>query len=37
MELLSDKDKKKSARVMAAMMTMHKIDIATLLRAAAAG
>jgi predicted 3-demethylubiquinone-9 3-methyltransferase (glyoxalase superfamily) len=34
MELLSDKDKKKSARVMAAMMTMKKIDIAALQRAA---
>lgn len=33
-ELLSDKDKKKSARVMQSMMTMKKIDIATLQRAA---
>jgi predicted 3-demethylubiquinone-9 3-methyltransferase (glyoxalase superfamily) len=33
-ELLSDKDAKKAARVMKAMMTMNKIDIATLRRAA---
>jgi predicted 3-demethylubiquinone-9 3-methyltransferase (glyoxalase superfamily) len=33
-ELLSDKDKNKSARVMQSMMTMKKIDIATLQRAA---
>src|SRR5580765_128334 len=35
-ELLSDKDAKKAARVMKAMMTMKKIDIAALRRAAAA-
>jgi predicted 3-demethylubiquinone-9 3-methyltransferase (glyoxalase superfamily) len=35
MDLLSSSDKKKSARVMAAMMTMKKIDIAALERAAA--
>ena len=35
MELLSTPDKQKSARVMAAMMTMKKIDIAALHRAAA--
>jgi len=34
-ELLSSADKQKSARVMAAMMTMQKIDIAALQRAAA--
>jgi predicted 3-demethylubiquinone-9 3-methyltransferase (glyoxalase superfamily) len=33
-ELLSDKDKKKAARVMQSMMTMKKIDIAALHRAA---
>lgn len=33
-ELLSDKDKAKAARVMQSMMTMKKIDIATLQRAA---
>lgn len=33
-ELLSDKDAKKAARVMKAMMTMKKIDIAALRRAA---
>jgi predicted 3-demethylubiquinone-9 3-methyltransferase (glyoxalase superfamily) len=33
-ELLSDKDAKKAARVMKAMMTMKKIDIAALHRAA---
>lgn len=33
-DLLSDPDKKKAARVMAAMMTMHKINIAELERAA---
>ena len=35
MDLLSSPDKQKSARVMAAMMTMKKIDIAALERAAA--
>jgi predicted 3-demethylubiquinone-9 3-methyltransferase (glyoxalase superfamily) len=35
-ELLSDKDAKKAARVMKAMMTMKKIDIAALHRAAGA-
>jgi len=35
-ELLSDKDAKKAARFMKAMMTMKKIDIAALRRAAAA-
>lgn len=34
-DLLSSPDKQKAARVMAAMMTMHKIDIAALQRAAA--
>jgi predicted 3-demethylubiquinone-9 3-methyltransferase (glyoxalase superfamily) len=34
MDLLSDPDKKKAARVMASMMTMRKIDIAALERAA---
>ena len=34
-DLLSDPDKKKAARVMAAMMTMQKINIAALERAAA--
>ena len=34
MDLLSGPDKKKAARVMAAMMTMRKIDIAALERAA---
>jgi len=34
MDLLSSPDKKKAARVMAAMMTMRKIDIAALERAA---
>ena len=33
-DLLSDPDKKKAQRVMAAMMTMHKINIAELERAA---
>ena len=33
-ELLSSSDKQKAARVMAAMMTMQKIDIAALQRAA---
>jgi predicted 3-demethylubiquinone-9 3-methyltransferase (glyoxalase superfamily) len=33
-ELISDKDKAKSARVMQSMMTMKKIDIATIQRAA---
>jgi predicted 3-demethylubiquinone-9 3-methyltransferase (glyoxalase superfamily) len=36
MELVSDPDRAKAARVMAAMMTMMKIDIATLEQAAAA-
>ena len=36
MELLSSADKKKAARVMASMMTMMKINIAELERAAAA-
>jgi predicted 3-demethylubiquinone-9 3-methyltransferase (glyoxalase superfamily) len=35
MQLLSDPDKQKAARVMAAMMTMKKINIAELERAAA--
>ena len=34
-ELLGDKDRAKAARVMGAMMKMHKIDIAALERAAA--
>ena len=34
-DLLSNKDKATATRVMQAMMTMHKIDIATLERAAA--
>lgn len=34
-ELLGDRDRKKAARVMGAMMKMHKIDIAALERAAA--
>ena len=33
-ELISSSDRQKSSRVMAAMMTMKKIDIATLKRAA---
>jgi predicted 3-demethylubiquinone-9 3-methyltransferase (glyoxalase superfamily) len=36
MQLLSDPDKQKAARVMQAMMQMRKIDITTLERAAAA-
>ena len=37
MELISDPDKKKAARAMASMMTMRKINIAEIERAAAAG